>query len=292
MAYDGWNDDALKRRLRGEKDSRGMTGILSRGRNVYPGGNAATSGPSNVTWKDGLPLVRTRDASNAPQGRVSTQPIARQPLTNPGGQQMPAQAPAHLPFNPIFEQNMQAIRRRLAGLGSEEELGKRRINEQFNTAEGDMNDRFKQFGEQLNDKMASQGIFRSGITVGEHGKLGQEQTRGMRDLATGRRNSLEDMVRGYLQQRQGYEEEIQGLQMEQHRQAADAARQQSMEEARMRAEQQQAEELTAEIQRLTQALQPVGSPTGQYRPPQPQQQQQQSPWSPLQQATWRKWRGR
>lgn len=38
-------DDALKRRLSGNKDSRGPQGIMSRGKNVYNGGtNAARSG--------------------------------------------------------------------------------------------------------------------------------------------------------------------------------------------------------------------------------------------------------
>jgi hypothetical protein len=39
-------DEALKRRLSGEKDSRSTQGIMSRGNNVYKGGvHRATSGP-------------------------------------------------------------------------------------------------------------------------------------------------------------------------------------------------------------------------------------------------------
>ena len=75
----------VAKRMQGLKDSRGTVGIMARGKNMYPGGNAAQSGP-------GGPDMGRPPTAVPPQAAAAVQNLTQAKPVGPPG--LPAQAQA------------------------------------------------------------------------------------------------------------------------------------------------------------------------------------------------------
>lgn len=245
------SSDAVRRRLLGIQDSRGAIGQFSRGSNVYNGGlPQATSGP----------LFRT-----APVGRPTTGPT---PPAAPPAMPLPNQTPENipwgqLPFDQYYEANIRRLQGEEAGLGSEEEIARRRLQESFSQGQEGLGMGRAESLKQLAQSLADRGLIHSGINIGEQGEIGQDFLRGTSELEGGRARGLEDLIREMTQRRQGITGEKTALDEQRARDAA-AMR---LEEARKQAASQAAQQFAAQFTtsptgQIVPAQSPVAGPSG------------------------------
>lgn len=179
--------EALKRRLAGQTDSRGSSGIAARGSNVYNGGSA-NSGKNQ--W----------GSYAAPK------------------QQKPQQTPvSSWNFNPTFA----AAERRLFGneaaANSEREHIMRRLGvqkEQFTQQLGD----FRQDALKGNwENMADRGLVHSGINVGQQGKIGEEYNKQLQGVNQSHAQALEDTERTHAANLSGIQQQREQIELERAR---------------------------------------------------------------------------
>lgn len=169
-------------------------------------------------------------------------------------------------FNTKFQDQARGLMDRRSQLGSDEEYQSRRINEGYNS----QLDNFERLREQAmtanTERMAGQGILRSGINLGQQGEIGGEFQRNVDTASSGRARSLEDVARAILSGHQGIENEWEGMERENTRYEAELARQRAEEEARRVAAEQAAEQQRRAIEAQIAAAQPRADATGSYRP--------------------------
>ncbi len=272
---------ARPRPLPGTQDPRGLSGILSRGRNMYPGGNAAQSGGGP---QYGRPLSPAIPESPLEAPRTSPRPSFRQqepiftgrpvggfmppPMPEPtatGQYTFPSARRQRVPwetFNPEYHSTLTSILRRQSELGSEEELGRRRLEEEYGERTRGLGRSREEALRSLAESMAERGLLRSGIYVGEQGEIGEQYQRGLGELAGMRSRGLEDMARQFAQARSGLEEERTGME----RQRAAYESQESLSEAQEEAERQAIQEANARQNALLRQVAGLQGIAGTYMP--------------------------
>lgn len=176
-------------------------------------------------------------------------------------------------FNPAYEETLRSVNERLAGLTSQEELGRRRIAEDYSTGMRQAGEGHEQNIKGLQERLANQGILRSGINVGEQGRLGTEYQKQQEALGQGQSRGIEDLVRGLTAQRQSLESERRLSESDRAREEATfrdtLAREEAETEANERFKQQQNADMEALKQKILDLSQPKPTPTGQLVPPPP-----------------------
>ncbi len=197
-------------------------------------------------------LASRRDASTQPG--FSAQPVGTPQLAMDAVgrrlqnlNQMPG-------YDPAFAAAETSLSRREAGIASEEELARRRMQEDYQLQESEAERARKRVQEELEARMAQQGILRSGINVGEQAEVGEEHQRFIGQLGQRRARGLEDLGRDVTRQREAIQQERAQLQMERARQQA----QQQLEQLLQQIQNQQQQVLAGQM--------PQRSPSGQYQP--------------------------
>lgn len=146
-------------------------------------------------------------------------------------------------FDPAFAKAERGLRQALAGLQSQEEFGERRIGEQFGEFSTDLERQHEDIRESIRERMASQGLLRSGIFVGEQGEAEEEFQHRLGRLTDEKARALEDLSRAILGRRQGILGELETLEEERARQVAQRElERERQEQERLRRERQAAEE--------------------------------------------------
>lgn len=230
--------EAVLRRLQGIQDPRSYTGIFSRGSNVYNSGTPqATTGPLNVGSPNALPATGQAISGTLPWQNVPVQNI-------PWGE---------LPFDAYYESNVRRLQGQEAGLSSQEEIARRRLQEGFQSGSQELGRSRDMAMQGLRERMADQGITRSGINIQEQGNIGEEYLRGVQGLEGERARSEEDLMRDIQSQREA---------LNQERTAYDEQRARDLAEMRLEEARKQA---MAEAQKMF-ANQFQTTPTGQLVP--------------------------
>lgn len=188
------------------------------------------------------------------QPSYSAQPVGQPVQSNApglGGFQLPQLSQ----YDAQFGAAQRAIQEQIAGLASEQELQTRRVNEDYETRRREMDQDRQRALEELEARMAGQGILRSGINVEQQGRLGQRFTEASGNLGTQRARSVEDIVRAITGRRQELQREHEQVGLERARANAQAAIEAALERARQQAQQE-----------MINQMQPQPTPTGQYTP--------------------------
>lgn len=166
-----------------QPDPRGMTGIMSRGANIYNGGSRA--------------------AVSGPQGPGFGRPPMRMPNRGMGQQQ----SSFALPYDPAYAERLRDIAARRAGLQSDYGMAQQRIGEDTSLSEHNLAQTREDALNSLMQRLADQGTLYSGINIGEQGKIGQEYQSELANLQQGQTRSLEDLLRQYTAGQQGLQSE-------------------------------------------------------------------------------------
>lgn len=175
--------------------------------------------------------------------------------------------------DPNYEETLRRVNEGLAGLTSQEEQGKRRLDEDYASSMRQAGESHEQNIKALQERLANQGILRSGINVGEQGRYGQEYQKVQEGLGQAKSRGTEDMVRELTAQRQNLETERRLAESNRARSEAEfrdtLAREEAETEANERFKQQQAQELETLKNKVLELSQPKPTPTGQLVPPPP-----------------------
>jgi hypothetical protein len=107
------------------------------------------------------------------------------------------QSTQDLPFDPEYEASIQDILRQRAGLESNYGLTKDRLGQDYSQLEGRLGEQFKTGTEDISESFAGRGLFRSGIHLGEQGKLGKEYQGQVSDIGQDRSRTLDDLTRAF-----------------------------------------------------------------------------------------------
>lgn len=194
-------------------------------------------------------------------------------LTDPLRQKVDERFKREFRFNPRYEETIRSVNERLAGLTSQEEHGRRRFDEDYSTNMTKLGEGHEKGITSLQERLANQGILRSGINVGEQARMGGEYQKAQGELGTQKARGIEDMVRELTGQRQGIETERRLAEADRGREEVDfrdtLAREESQREADEAFRVKQAEELEALRTKITELSQPKPAPTGQLIPPPP-----------------------
>lgn len=194
------SQDTVMNRLRGIKDSRGLIGMFSRGKNVYKGASTAGNfqgaaqqklgiGPTISPWQLGQPIKKF--SAPAPQAAPPVQQAPLIPIATP----KPPTSLQQYPYDQMHEMGLRDITRRESEVRSLEELARRRLLEDYGSGERDLNRVYGENLENLSQRMANQGILRSGINIQEQTDLGSTHGRQLEELTQGRARGEEDISR-------------------------------------------------------------------------------------------------
>lgn len=182
-------------------------------------------------------------------------------------------APQGFQFSPDFANRFTGYDEQFAQLDSDQEFGRRGIEDEYSNFGQRLQ---KQQGvdlDQLQTRMADQGILRSGINVGEQGKINENFTNAMNQLASSKGRDVEGLVRDFAGRRSGLQgqlmSDIRGQAQSELEKALEKARLESEAKAAKQAQEENARQLAEmraqiEAQNAARAAQPVMSPTGQY----------------------------
>lgn len=165
-------------------------------------------------------------------------------------QNTPAPAASAAPFNPAFAQTMREIAARRLGINSLEEVGNRRINEDYGTALGSLDRGKTDVLNRLKTGLADRGILYSGANIKKQGEIQEDYSRSRGELDTQKNRSIEDLVRDLNNQRQELSNIEERATIDKNREDVQAQLQQALQEAQAK--------ILAELQKM----QPLFSPTG------------------------------
>ena len=106
-----------------------------------------------------------------------------------------------LPFDAEYEAQMDTLRAALAQLTSGSQLESNRINQDTLLSRTRLDKQRGDVLKGLEQRMADQGILRSGINIAEQGRVGGMYQEDIQDLARNQQRSLEDITRNTTGQR-------------------------------------------------------------------------------------------
>lgn len=175
--------DTVINRLRGIKDSRGLIGMFSRGKNIYKGTSTAGNFQGAAAQKLGTGPTKEMTVQKLKPTIVGT--VAPKPPTSL----------QQYPYDQQHEMGLRDITRRESEITSLEELARRRLLEDYGSGERDLNRVYGENLENLSQRMANQGILRSGINIQEQTDLGSTFGRQQEELTQGRARGEEDISR-------------------------------------------------------------------------------------------------
>lgn len=229
--------DALQRRLQGFKDSRSTAGQVSRGKNVY--GGSLPSAPG---------------AGGGPTYSIQpTGPI--RPTSKPGVQADPQeQKPFGFSYNEAYAQSIRDLMEQKARAKNQAQTQQRYLREDFNEQKSDLQRQLEEALGQNTNRMATSGLLRSGINVGEQGRLGGEYQEALSDVSDWRSRQQEQIQSGLANYLSGLESQRGRLEKERAREEALRRQQESMRQAQAeanQAHQQRQQELIERLQQLT-----------------------------------------
>lgn len=124
-----------------------------------------------------------------PKRPFSNPRIVRQALSNPRD---------NLPYDPEYEAEMDSLQELLAQITSGAQLQKSRANTDFLQGKNRLGTQRDELMEELEARMADQGILRSGININEQTKLGRRYQDEVGDLTQQSQRTLEDISRAFL----------------------------------------------------------------------------------------------
>lgn len=159
-------------------------------------------------------------------------------------------------FDKYYEQGIDSIGRRLADARSKFDMANQRDAEDYERAIRDSQQQQQLDAGALLDKMANQGLLRSGINVKAQTDLGESYQRRMADYERARNESRTGRESEFASFQQALNDEKAGLQQERARREAEAQK----EAARLAAQQ-------AQMNQLGQYQLPTGMTTDQFRDP-------------------------
>ena len=242
------------------------TALLGKTYTAGPGGQILRQTSGNTV---AAPLVKAAPtASPAVTPSVATPSISMDPLLQQIQGLISNNSGAA--FDPVYGNALNQIQSRLAELTSGQEVSTRRLGEDYKKGQGQLATSQEQTKSQLSNKMANQGLGISGINVGEHGKVDTAYQKANADLDTQYARGGEDITRSAALARQGLSEMLSGAESDRSGRAAEAARVAAENEAKVAAAQEAANSsrvwMDNIMSTLTQSVQPVPTPTGQYQP--------------------------
>lgn len=179
-------------------------------------------------------------------------------------------------YDAQYESTRNQIAGGLASLGSEQEQRTRRLGEDYSVASRDLAQGYQKQEAGLQQRLANQGILRSGINVGAQTNMAVQKTQDVGKLTQANTRGKEDIARDVAGRQQELQNQL--SQAEVGRSERQTARE--LQEAKDLADAKAVKE-AADAQRLwmeglqTQLLsmaQPQPAPTGQMQPPPPPQQ--------------------
>jgi hypothetical protein len=207
----------------------------------------------NPTRQIGIPEVQ---GPNTPDNRYYNDPTGQgmgQAPENRPGMQRPNPVQADLGFMPFYEDQLRQLDSSAADAQSQGDLTVQRIQNALQQGTQRLSQQQQQQSSQLNDRMAANGILRSGITVGEQGKLADQYTQNLGDLQQNAAMQTDDTKRAVLQALQAISSQRGQINMNMARDKAQAQQQADMQNALAE----------AQYQALL-AQQPAANPQGMY----------------------------
>lgn len=266
----------------GIQDPRSTRGILSRGANVYNSGSlAATKGPLTQTGKSGQkyyvdssgkrivtspapqpnlkPILQPGEFQGWP-GESHTPPATS---TTPTGEVIP---PNNLETFPTFSPNpttpgstgqlydaiYAATQRRLAeqeaGISSNIDFQNQRLNEDTSLQQSQYGKQLTKSLEQLQARMADQGLTYSGINVGQQGQLGTAYQDSLDTLFRNRARSMEDITRQATTQREQIRTAKEQAEFDRAQRIQDIELQRARDQANTQSQQDFFQQLTQQLQ--------------------------------------------
>jgi len=170
----------------------------------------------------------------------------------------PAPAPDntyYLPFDAQYEQQLRDLATQQAGYASQQDIATRRLQGDTDVAAQQMAQQRDLNLKALANKLASQGITRSSINVGEQGKLGQQYLQDYGQLQTDTSRNMEDMQGNYANQLYALQQALEGDQYDRVQRAQEGALATARTEAEKLAAQTAARKQQAEADALNKQIQ-------------------------------------
>jgi hypothetical protein len=121
--------------------------------------------------------------------------------TELGGAVPAAPAQPAVPFNPGYAQTMREVAARRLGIDSLQELGTRRINEDYTSALDTLGRGRDQTLNRLKTGLADRGILYSGANIKKQGEIQEDYSRSKGSVDQTKTRSLEDLIRDITNQR-------------------------------------------------------------------------------------------
>lgn len=206
--------------------------------------------------------------------------INKKPSTNPTLDALRAkiqtsvdsdQAGNNFRFDPNYAERLRQLQGQFAGYDSQEELGNRRIGEDYLTAKRNASDTNTDTLKRLQEKLANSGIGRSGINIAAQGDIEGAYQKDLGALGTSTTRSLEDLQRGLASGRQGLVDEKSSLDTARTRSESDyrveEERKKAEAEATSNALAQQKAQFEELKTKILESQQPQPTPTGQLQLP-------------------------
>lgn len=181
----------------------------------------------------------------------------------PTGQQYDAQ----------YDEAVRGIQGGLANLESNTNLAKQRAASDFETGKRNLAESHTKQLDTLRERLANQGILRSGINIGEQGRIGTEVAKRAGEMQQGYQRGVEDIDREYATRQQQFNSQLSQLNVDRARRESERQEQVSREEAQRKANEELANNMRIQLdemkERMLKAVQPQPSPTGQFQLPPP-----------------------
>lgn len=176
-------------------------------------------------------------------------PIKDIPPYSQNGQAAATPTPAS-PFNPAFAQTMREIAARRLGIDSLQDVGTRRINEDYTKSLGTLDRGRSDVLERLKSSFADRGTVYSGSNIKKQGEVQEDYSRSRGDLDVQKTRSLEDLIRDITNQKQELSNIEERANIDKTREDVQVQLQQALQEAQAK--------ILAELNKMK----PIFSPTG------------------------------
>lgn len=170
-----------------------------------------------------------------------------------GGLTRPAPIEPNMGFNAGYEDMYRELDQRKLNAQSQSDLALQRLQQQVQLGQRDMEVESGRAQKQVLDRMAAQGILRSGITAQEQGRIGEDYSSRLNSMNQNAATSGDDIRRALQDILSGIEQNRGQLRAEQARAQAEEQRQAAIANAQAQA-----------AYEAAQAAQPQSTPTGQY----------------------------
>jgi hypothetical protein len=176
-------------------------------------------------------------------------------------------------YDAAYDNSVNNIREKLASLHASRDLSKQRLDQDLEKGKEDLNKSHTETLSALQERLANRGTLRSGVNIGEQGRIATEVQEKRGAMQTQHTRSLENLERETASQQQGYNTELQELNLQRTRREEERAERAAAEEAERKANEELANHFRAQLdemkERLLKATQPQPTPTGQFQLPPP-----------------------